>query len=614
MGDPPRARGRADADRRSCTSCASRSDECERSCARRARSSRTSVRSRSAESSASSGLDRPRPRRRRLRRAPPRGRRSTSTKHPTRRAAAGARRHERREAYAAVRQVLDAESFERLLRELETFASSVGSRRVTERARAHGRAEAAQGDARHRERRGAAHARVNAKRLRYAAEVVGTKDVVERAREFQDVVGEHQDAVVAEERLRALAKPSTALLVGRLIERSVSTAPRGRTCRRRGSGSRRRRSDPRRRRRDRARRRGPARPPAEVRRLVAAEGEVQDGRERRGLRAPRDRRGDRPATARSSESSANRATARSRGPKVVRWYLMRRSTASSRPSDEIDEIAWVPIYEAGDRADFRPDGDRAKCSSGVTAAASSLNATAATPSRTPFARPRTGSRAGAALGEHDRPPRSVQRAARVEAVLARDLAARRFASRLIVSSRPVRRACGRPCAECAGGAAGGVGGLRHRRTRAVEALANVRASLLDRRRARRIVRRAVDRTVSEPTSIGADPVRRDRPADDELGRAAAAVADGDRLRRIAPRPRSYRRTRTAPPPRRPARARARSHRRASAPTSSSAFAASRPGAVTTTSSMVRAVRDGLLARKRRTHSTVSRSFASEIQP
>ena len=43
--------------------------------------------------------------------------------------------------------------------------------------------------------------------------------MVERAKRLQDVVGEHQDAVVAEERLRALSEPATALLVGRLIER-----------------------------------------------------------------------------------------------------------------------------------------------------------------------------------------------------------------------------------------------------------------------------------------------------------------------------------------------------------------------------------------------------------
>jgi CHAD domain-containing protein len=127
---------------------------------------------------------------------------------------------ERREAYAAARAALDAPAFKRLLRELETFSATVvvvdaslnglvqrESKRLRDSMR-----DVESDDALHR-------ARVRAKRVRYAAEVVGDNKVVARAKEFQDVVGEHQDAVVAEERLRALAKPSTALLVGRLIER-----------------------------------------------------------------------------------------------------------------------------------------------------------------------------------------------------------------------------------------------------------------------------------------------------------------------------------------------------------------------------------------------------------
>jgi CHAD domain-containing protein len=64
-------------------------------------------------------------------------------------------------------------------------------------------------------------ARIQAKRLRYVAEALGEKRVVRRAKAFQDVVGEHQDAVVAEERLRALAArvPEAALPLGVLIER-----------------------------------------------------------------------------------------------------------------------------------------------------------------------------------------------------------------------------------------------------------------------------------------------------------------------------------------------------------------------------------------------------------
>jgi CHAD domain-containing protein len=69
--------------------------------------------------------------------------------------------------------------------------------------------------------------RVRAKRARYAAELAagstgGTRGFVNRAKDLQDVLGEHQDAVVAEARLRALAVNGDAMLgvaVGRLIER-----------------------------------------------------------------------------------------------------------------------------------------------------------------------------------------------------------------------------------------------------------------------------------------------------------------------------------------------------------------------------------------------------------
>ena len=77
-------------------------------------------------------------------------------------------------------------------------------------------------------------ARIKAKRVRYAAEVAEDKDVVARAKRFQDVVGEHQDAVFAEERLRSLSEPATALVIGRLIERQ--RARRAAAARRRSEG------------------------------------------------------------------------------------------------------------------------------------------------------------------------------------------------------------------------------------------------------------------------------------------------------------------------------------------------------------------------------------------
>ena len=70
--------------------------------------------------------------------------------------------------------------------------------------------------------------RIRAKRVRYAAELTapdnrGARQVVKRAKRLQDVLGEHQDAAVAERRLRGLVRPrdttATALVAGRLVER-----------------------------------------------------------------------------------------------------------------------------------------------------------------------------------------------------------------------------------------------------------------------------------------------------------------------------------------------------------------------------------------------------------
>ena len=71
--------------------------------------------------------------------------------------------------------------------------------------------------------------RIQAKRLRYAtelsSEIIGkdARKVVEAAKKFQDVVGAHQDAVVAEAHLRSAVRRArgvgSALAAGRLIER-----------------------------------------------------------------------------------------------------------------------------------------------------------------------------------------------------------------------------------------------------------------------------------------------------------------------------------------------------------------------------------------------------------
>jgi CHAD domain-containing protein len=72
--------------------------------------------------------------------------------------------------------------------------------------------------------------RIKAKRARYAAEFAGDDDYVKAAKVLQDVLGEHQDAVVAAGQLRDLATrmPDTSLAAGRLVEREQARALRGR--------------------------------------------------------------------------------------------------------------------------------------------------------------------------------------------------------------------------------------------------------------------------------------------------------------------------------------------------------------------------------------------------
>lgn len=72
--------------------------------------------------------------------------------------------------------------------------------------------------------------RVQAKRARYAAELLEGKAAarfVEKATELQDLLGEHQDAVVAEERLRSVVRPgddpAAILVAGRLVEQQRAT-------------------------------------------------------------------------------------------------------------------------------------------------------------------------------------------------------------------------------------------------------------------------------------------------------------------------------------------------------------------------------------------------------
>ena len=72
--------------------------------------------------------------------------------------------------------------------------------------------------------------RKRGKRVRYAFELAGDDAVVKRAKAFQDVLGEHQDSVVAESTLRELAArtPDHAIAAGRLIERERAARAKAR--------------------------------------------------------------------------------------------------------------------------------------------------------------------------------------------------------------------------------------------------------------------------------------------------------------------------------------------------------------------------------------------------
>jgi len=62
--------------------------------------------------------------------------------------------------------------------------------------------------------------RIKAKRTRYAAELAGKPlgKLADAAKRLQDAIGLHQDAVVAEERVRQVAKGPSLLAAGRIIE------------------------------------------------------------------------------------------------------------------------------------------------------------------------------------------------------------------------------------------------------------------------------------------------------------------------------------------------------------------------------------------------------------
>ena len=66
--------------------------------------------------------------------------------------------------------------------------------------------------------------RIKAKRTRYAAELAAEGDgkalarLAKRAKDVQDTIGIHQDAVIAEEQIRSVATAASRLAAGRLVE------------------------------------------------------------------------------------------------------------------------------------------------------------------------------------------------------------------------------------------------------------------------------------------------------------------------------------------------------------------------------------------------------------
>jgi CHAD domain-containing protein len=133
---------------------------------------------------------------------------------------------EREQARSELLEALDSERYQRLLDELEQPPELRNGDLPSAAARDHRRlvkaADALDGKPSDHELH---RLRIRVKRARYAAEAAGgRKRYVKRAKVLQDILGEHQDAVVAEERIRDLVTRvrgtgRTALAAGRLIER-----------------------------------------------------------------------------------------------------------------------------------------------------------------------------------------------------------------------------------------------------------------------------------------------------------------------------------------------------------------------------------------------------------
>ena len=140
---------------------------------------------------------------------------------------------------AALLEAIDSDRYDRLLdafgRAIEALPDFDGKLRPLAAAEFRLLEKAAAGVTEHSPDTDLHALRIRAKRARYTGELAaagGGKRLagyVEAVTEVQDVIGENQDAVVAEERLRGLAEGAAAVAAGRLIEREQERRRRSRT-------------------------------------------------------------------------------------------------------------------------------------------------------------------------------------------------------------------------------------------------------------------------------------------------------------------------------------------------------------------------------------------------
>ena len=145
----------------------------------------------------------------------------------------GALGRERKAARRSLRRALSSDRYFALLDRLEAPAPSIAEQLTLEeiQAREHHKLRKAIAALTDEPLDAELHeVRIKVKRARYAAELRGDAAYVKAAKVLQDVLGEHQDAVVAEARLRDLAhaSPASALAAGRLVERQAERATNAR--------------------------------------------------------------------------------------------------------------------------------------------------------------------------------------------------------------------------------------------------------------------------------------------------------------------------------------------------------------------------------------------------